>query len=168
MSPQQQTITEKEVHLAHREREHQTTLRVLRAYPADKASFKPHPTSMTALETAWMMILIGGDGSDIAAAEMKMEEPPGPPKTWPELIAAYEKAYAGLVRGVKALSDDQLNETMRVPMGPKRTESYRRGDVLWWGLFGQVHHRGQLSVYLRAVGGKVPAIYGPSGDDPME
>jgi uncharacterized damage-inducible protein DinB len=40
------------------------------------------------------------------------------------------------------------------------------GDMLFGFLFDAVHHRGQLSSYLRPMGGKVPSIYGPSGDDP--
>ena len=38
-------------------------------------------------------------------------------------------------------------------------------NMLWGFLFDMVHHRGQLSSYLRPMGGKVPAIYGPSGDE---
>lgn len=166
MTPQQQTASEKEVHLAHQEREHQTTLRVLRAYPPGKASFKPHETSMTAMETAWMMVGMHLGPDDIMAAEMKMSGPPPLPKTWEELIAAYEKAHAELVRKVRAMPDDALNGTFRVPVGKDRMEEHRRGDVLWYSLHGTIHHRGQLSVYLRLVGGKVPSIYGPSGDEP--
>src|SRR6266850_5673437 len=84
MTPQQQTASEKEAHLYHREREHQTTLRVLRAYPPGKASFKPHETSMTAMETAWMMVGMHLGPDDIMAAEMKMTGPPPAPKTWEE------------------------------------------------------------------------------------
>jgi uncharacterized damage-inducible protein DinB len=40
------------------------------------------------------------------------------------------------------------------------------GDMLWGFLFDAIHHRGQLSAYLRPMGAKVPSIYGPSGDDP--
>ncbi len=39
-------------------------------------------------------------------------------------------------------------------------------EFLWLFLFDAVHHRGQLSTYLRPMGGKVPSIYGPSADDP--
>ena len=39
-------------------------------------------------------------------------------------------------------------------------------DLVWGMLHDQIHHRGQLSVYLRIVGGKVPSIYGPSADEP--
>ena len=123
MTPQQQTVSEKEVHLSHQELEHQTTLRVLRAYPPGKASFKPHETSMTAMETAWMMIGMHLGPDDILAAEMKMTGPPPPPKTWEELIAAYEKAHAELVRKVRALPDDALNGTIRVPVAKDRWRS---------------------------------------------
>jgi DinB family len=40
------------------------------------------------------------------------------------------------------------------------------GHMSWIGLFDAIHHRGQLSVYLRPMGGRVPSIYGPSADDP--
>jgi uncharacterized damage-inducible protein DinB len=40
-----------------------------------------------------------------------------------------------------------------------------RGGMAWGMLFDLIHHRGQLSVYIRPMGGKVPSIYGPSGDE---
>ena len=40
------------------------------------------------------------------------------------------------------------------------------GAFLWYLFFDAIHHRGQLSAYIRPMGGKVPSIYGPSGDDP--
>jgi uncharacterized damage-inducible protein DinB len=43
----------------------------------------------------------------------------------------------------------------------------RRLDVIWANLFDVIHHRGQLSVYVRMAGGKVPSIYGPSADEPV-
>jgi len=39
------------------------------------------------------------------------------------------------------------------------------GGLLWIALFDFIHHRGQLTTYIRPMGGKVPSIYGPSGDD---
>ena len=39
------------------------------------------------------------------------------------------------------------------------------GEFFWFSLLDAIHHRGQLSVYIRPMGGKVPSIYGPSGDD---
>lgn len=168
MTPQQQTITEKESHLTHQELEHQTTMRVLRAYPPEKASFKPHPTSMSAMETAWMMVGTQFDPDQIMGGELEMKEPPPPPSAWAELITTCEKNHAALVRKVGAMSDEAFNGTIRVPVAKNRMEDRRRGDVLWYFLHALIHHRGQLSVYLRMVGGKVPSIYGPSGDEPWD
>jgi len=166
MSPQQQTLTEKDIQLVQYELEHKTTSRLLRAYPAAKASFKPHETSMTAMETAWMMVGMLLDPDEIMAAELKMTGPPAPPASWDELIAAYEEAYAAFVRKLSSIPSEALNATIRVPVAKGRTEEHRRSDMLWYFLHALIHHRGQLSVYLRMVGGKVPSIYGPSGDEP--
>jgi len=166
VAPQLQAVSEKDVHLAHQEREHRTTIRVLNAYSPDKESFRPHATSMTAIETAWMMVGMQLDLDGVMADEMKMTGPPPVPKTWQELTAAYEKAHAELVRKLRAIPDEALNGTIRVPVAKDRMEAHRRGDVLWYFLHALIHHRGQLSVYLRMVGGKVPSIYGPSGDEP--
>ena len=41
------------------------------------------------------------------------------------------------------------------------------GDALWFELFDHIHHRGQLSVYVRLAGAKLPSIYGPTADEPI-
>jgi uncharacterized damage-inducible protein DinB len=59
-----------------------------------------------------------------------------------------------------------MNETVQFYTGPKTLGDFKVIDFLWFMLLDCIHHRGQLSAYLRPVGGKVPAIYGPSGDEP--
>ena len=54
---------------------------------------------------------------------------------------------------------------MQLFVAPKTLGDYPTMEFLWFLLFDHIHHRGQLSVYLRMVG-KVPSIYGPSGDQP--
>jgi uncharacterized damage-inducible protein DinB len=51
-------------------------------------------------------------------------------------------------------------------VGPGQVADVPVADMLWIMLLDAVHHRGQLSVYLRMAGGKVPSIYGPSADEP--
>src|SRR6266853_2287577 len=104
--PQLHAFTEKDSHLSHQELEHPTTLRVLRAYPPEKASFKPHETSMTAIETAWMMACMQLDLDEVMADVMKMTGPPPIPRIWQELVAAYEKAHAEFVRKLRAIPDE--------------------------------------------------------------
>jgi uncharacterized damage-inducible protein DinB len=92
---------------------------------------------------------------------------PKPPGDYEEVVSAFEKARRETVANVAKASDEELNRTMQFPVGPGgKMGDVRRQDVLWMTLMDQVHHRGQLSVYLRMAGAKVPSIYGPSADEP--
>jgi uncharacterized damage-inducible protein DinB len=64
------------------------------------------------------------------------------------------------------LDDEAWGRTVRLLMNGRSVWETTLGDMLFGFLFDAVHHRGQLSSYLRPMGGKVPSIYGPSGDDP--
>jgi len=67
---------------------------------------------------------------------------------------------------VRKANDAELNKTIKFFTGPKQMGDVRRLDFFWFLLSDMIHHRGQLSVYLRMAGGKVPSIYGPSADEP--
>ena len=72
-------------------------------------------------------------------------------------------AHAHLVRSTP---DDKLQETVKFFTGPGQMGDFTRLDFAWFLLHDQIHHRGQFSIYLRLADAKVPAIYGPSGDEP--
>ena len=152
------------------ELEHQRTMRVLRAYPDDQSDFKPHERSKTARDVAWPMVL-GQERLMIKALTTGFDwsAPPGKPPEAPakmsEVAAAAEQAHGRALEALKAAADAKLDGTVQFFVGPKQMGDIPVMDFLWFLLFDQVHHRGQLSVYLRMVG-KVPAIYGPSGDEP--
>jgi uncharacterized damage-inducible protein DinB len=153
------------------DREHATTLRVLRAYPADQADLRPHPRCRSAREIAWTFVLERALGTKVlnnefAAAPPARSAPPSPPADWSALIAAYEKAHADYGALIRGWSDAELQQTVKFFTAPKTMGEWRRLDFAWLLLCDEIHHRGQLSVYLRAAGGKVPSIYGPSGDEP--
>jgi uncharacterized damage-inducible protein DinB len=82
------------------------------------------------------------------------------------MITAYENAHTELVPLVSKLDDKSWNEkpTQFIVDGRVFFETHM-GHMFWLGLFDAIHHRGQLATYIRAAGGKVPAIYGPSADD---
>jgi uncharacterized damage-inducible protein DinB len=63
------------------------------------------------------------------------------------------------------MDDAALEQTVQFPVGPGKFGDFRKIDFCWFLLHDHIHHRGQLSVYIRLAGGKVPAIYGPSGDE---
>lgn len=146
------------------------TKRVLRAYPEDKANMKPHEKSGSARELAWIFVLgpnlmtkaltTGFDWSNPSGG------PPAAPQTMKEIVAAADQAHQRLVDTVSAMDEAELDETVQFFVGPKTLGEFTKLGFLEMVLFDHVHHRGQLSVYLRMAGAKVPSIYGPSADEP--
>jgi uncharacterized damage-inducible protein DinB len=83
------------------------------------------------------------------------------------MIRAYEKAHGELAPALERLDDQTWNEkTTQFVMDGRVLFELPLGEMFWLGLFDAIHHRGQLSVYIRPMGGRVPSIYGPSADDP--
>lgn len=152
------------------DREHARTLRVLRAFPADQADLRPNPKCRSAREIAWTFVLERGLGTRVLNDEFATRppagKPPQPPAAWDDLVSAFEKAHADYREVVRHYSDTELAQTVKFFTGPKTMGDWRRLDFAWFLLHDEIHHRGQLSVYVRAAGGKVPSIYGPSGDEP--
>ena len=167
MATTAQPTTEREHYLASFEREYQTTLRVLKAYPAAKGDLKFSDRSSTATEIAWTLAISQMVVEPILTVP-KLEPMPKPaPADFKQVISTFEKAHADVTAKLSKLNDQTFNSTIVMPVGPGgATASIRRADALWMMLSDTVHHRGQLSVYLRASGAKVPSIYGPSGDEP--
>jgi len=141
-------------------------VRLFKALPADKLDYRPHPRSMSAKDLVW---LLAGELKDAAVIVQKHEvsfSMPPAPASLAELIAAYEKNAAALKRKVAKLDGAAWAKTAKLLMEGKVAWEAPLGDMLWGFLFDAIHHRGQLSTYIRPMGGKVPSIYGPSADDP--
>ncbi|MEZ5362606.1 MAG: DinB family protein [Bryobacterales bacterium] len=150
------------------EQEMQTTANVLSAVPTDHLDYQPDAKSKTGLglvrhitlEDEWLL-------SSIANGEFT--PPPDDSDacgimTPAEAVAQYkDRVHAALDR-VKAMSGDQLVSVIDF-FGMMQMPAVA---YLSLAMKHSVHHRGQLSSYLRAMGGKVPSIYGPSADVPME
>ena len=166
MATTAQPTTEREHYLASFEREYQTTLRVLKAYPPAEGKLKFSDRSSTATEIAWTLAISQMVVEPILTVP-KLEPMPMPaPASFNEVVTAFEKAHASATSKLAKLNDATFNSTIVMPVGPKgATASIRRADALWMMLSDTIHHRGQFSVYLRASGAKVPSIYGPSGDE---
>jgi uncharacterized damage-inducible protein DinB len=149
------------------EREHPITKKVLRAYPADKGAYKNHPNNSTALQIAWTFVIENNVAMAALKGPLKLDGAfPPPPAKFEEVITAYEKTSKQLLDAVMAAPDSRLGEKIAFPTGPKQMGEMPVIDFLWFMLMDSIHHRGQLSVYIRPAGGKVPSIYGPSGDEP--
>ena len=152
------------------DREHETTMKVLRAYPEDQLDFKPHEMSKSARDLAWIFVLERRLGTFLQenafAKEMPSGSPPPPPASWSEQLEALEKAHREFRGLIESTPEAKLTETIRFFVAPKTMGDIPRLVSAWGLLHDQIHHRGQFSVYLRMVGGKVPSIYGPTLDEP--
>jgi uncharacterized damage-inducible protein DinB len=169
-SPAAATSSARQQFLDTYQREHQTTMRVLRAYPTDKLDLQPHPKLKTARDLAWIFVLERGLGSavwqDAFASGGPSGEMPPAPESWEQLLGALEKAHQDFAELVFNTSEEDLMKTVKFMVGPKTLGDFKRIDFAWFLLSDQIHHRGQFSVYLRMADGKVPSIYGPSADEP--
>lgn len=147
--------------------EQATTLKVLRAFPAARADYQPHERSSTALKLAWTFVV----ENNVALAALRGPLDlsggfPPAPATFGEVLGAYESSAKELMETLERTPESRLGETVKFFTGPKQMGDVPVGELLWFMLMDSVHHRGQLSVYVRCAGGKVPSIYGPSADEP--
>jgi len=162
----QQMLSEKDMYVTRFEIEHQITRKVLRAYPADKADLKPSERSQSARDVAWSLVQYETEVERIIQGGPMPTEMPPTPARWPEILEAFDEVHKKATTKLGKLTDEAANGTVRTMTGPKQEGDVRKGDMLWAMLNEIIHKRGQFSVYLRMAGGKVPSIYGPSGDEP--
>ena len=152
------------------EREHAITMKVLRAYPAGRADLRPHPQCRTAKELAWVFVLERGLGTmllqDAFAQGPPAGEAPPVPDRWEDVLDQLEAAHREFGERVASLTEEELDGRVSFFTGPQKMGTYTRREILWFLLHDQIHHRGQFSIYLRMADGRVPSIYGPSGDEP--
>jgi hypothetical protein len=140
--------------------------RVLRAVPADQLGYRPHPKSTCAGDIVWLLASELSDACVIVdKGELDFVLPPAP-ATLDESIRAYERNATELEKRIARLDDAAWARKVRFLTDGKVAWEAPLGEMLWGFLFDAIHHRGQLSSYLRPMGGKVPSIYGPSADDP--
>jgi len=156
------------------EQEMKTTKRVLAAVPDSKRDYRPDPNGRTAAELAEHIAL-----SDVmflqGINDLSFDKVFGDPEASKRAAAAlpknsagladwYEKNFSAELNKVKKLTPEQLNTTINF-FGAFNLPAH--GYLLFLNNHS-VHHRGQLSAYLRPCGGKVPDIYGGSYDEPWQ
>lgn len=140
-----------------------TTKKVLAA--VKDGDWKPDPKSRSAREIAWHIVaseiwfLNGIASQDFTPADEKANMPSG----LEGIITYYEAEYPKALARVKALPAEKLAQIVDF-YGMKMPNI----SLLGFALVHSVHHRAQLSTYLRPLGGKCPDIYGGSADFPWE
>jgi len=137
-----------------------TTLRVIERIPED-STYRPDPASRTAQEIAWQILCEERMIIDAMEQGEAAWAPPPMPASMRDVAAEYARQSREIVRRWNSLPAARWSGTIAF-FGSQRPAS----EMAWSFLFDIVHHRGQISTYLRPMGAKVPQIYGPSGDEP--
>jgi uncharacterized damage-inducible protein DinB len=154
------------------DREVERSRRALREVPEGKYDWKPHEKSMifgylanmVATIPMWISMEITQDELDVAPAEgSNMEQKKL--DTSEALIEALDKAATGAREAFAKTTDDHLRTSWRLLARGQVVMEAPRYEMIQDTINHWAHHRGQMTVYLRLMGAKVPAIYGPSADD---
>ncbi len=156
--------------IAELEQESQTTRKCLERVPADKFNWKPHEKSMefgrlathVAEMHSWTVNTVNDPELDFAKFDYK----PFEPKTTEDLVDHFEKCLAGAMEALKGATDDIWHEPWSLRNGEQIYFTMPKIVVMRSMVLNHiVHHRGQLSVYLRLNDIPVPSLYGPSADE---
>jgi uncharacterized damage-inducible protein DinB len=154
----------KEMFLKFWEKEAATTRNVLARIP-EGSDYRPDPKSRTAREIAWLIVRV-----HVALVEgfekgvLEWTEVPVP-ATMKAVLDAYDRE--NLVKRLQAVDSARWDGRVPFMMGGQQVMNETAYDNAFGFLFDIIHHRGQLTTYLRAMGSTVPQIYGPSADEPM-
>jgi uncharacterized damage-inducible protein DinB len=155
----------KDFFIKHWEKEATATRKVISRIPDDKSDYRADPKARNAREIAWLIVREEAslvDGLEKAAFDWV--EVPCPAKV-AQVIADYDRQHDSLTKRLKAIPAPRWEEKVPFMMDGKEVMRENGYDMAWGFLLDQIHHRGQLSTYLRPMGAKVPAIYGPSADE---
>ena len=141
--------------------EYTTTRRVLAALPDHQHGWQSHEKGFTAGALAWHIAtadcyFLQG----ILEGEFSKPAKMGRPPTTAGIVEYYEKTMPALLERAQSLTGEQAAKELTFV-------TWTNPAVIFMNFSTQhtIHHRGQLSAYLRAMGAKVPSIYGPSGDE---
>jgi uncharacterized damage-inducible protein DinB len=88
-------------------------------------------------------------------------------KTVNEMVKIFKKNMEKAIEIVEEMSEEEWEEPAKMLSGGEVAWEDSKEALAWGMLFDAIHHRGQLSTHIRPLGGKVPSIYGPSGDSEM-
>lgn len=154
------------------DREVERSRKALAQAPSGKSDWKPHERSMAfgylanmvATIPMWLQMQIERDELDVAPPKGQGVRPE-PKETSEELIKALDEAANGLRSALDKTTDEHLRTNWKLLAGGNVVLEDPRYVMIQDTINHWTHHRGQMTVYLRLMGAKVPALYGPSADD---
>lgn len=162
----------KDALIAELKQESSSTKKMLEKVPMDKKDWKPHEKSMTlgrlathvADTTHWASDIIHIDDFDF----MKDYKTRPIANSQEELLATFQANLDKAIADLEAMTDEDFNKPWTVRRGEQVMFSLpKKVAIRGWAFNHLIHHRGQLSVYLRLLNIPVPGMYGPSADEQM-
>lgn len=146
-----------------------TTRRLLERVPSDKGQWKPHAKSFAlghlAQLVAWMP---GWIANTLTHADLDIGAAPGYSfEPTERLLAMFDENVDSARRALRSVDDHAWGQTWSLKRGGQALWSAPRGVVVRNHISHLVHHRGQLTVYLRLIDVPLPPIYGPTADERM-
>jgi DinB family len=159
-------MDEKALFLKFWEKEIPATRKVIERIPED-ASYRPDPKSRTAREIAWLIVHEGVTLADgLEKGVLRWIDVPAP-DNMKAIVERFDREYASIGRRLKALDAATFEAKVPFMFGDQQVMNESGYENAWGFLFDIIHHRGQITTYLRAMGSTVPQVYGPSADEPM-
>jgi len=159
-------MSTREFCLARRKTEIPTFVKVLKAVPQTSRDYRPEPRSRTAAELAALLATeVAALASLLETGTVQWKEEP-PAATMADIVASFERSATAATERMQRMDETAWTRKGRFLMEGAPPWEDTIENFVWGFLFDAIHHRGQLTTYLRPMGGKVPSIYGPSADDP--
>ena len=164
-------LSNREFFIQRWQQEYSGFVRVLKALPGDRLDYRPHPRSRSAGELVALLVTSQQSCTHLCKSRksfyssLRWKEPAAFGDL-SHMISTYERDHSQLASELNSLDDNAWNhQAWLVQDNEEILLKDTVGGLLWIALFDTVHHRGQLSTYIRPMGGNVPSIYGPSADD---
>lgn len=145
-----------------------TTRRLLERVPDDKGPWKPHPKSFALGHLAQLVATMPGwVTGTLRDTQLDLSESPGYSfETTETLLSQFDKHVSEAREAIASMKDEDLATLWSLRHGDQVLFTAPRGRVVRSHINHLIHHRGQLSVYLRLVDVPIPSIYGPTADEP--
>jgi uncharacterized damage-inducible protein DinB len=163
MRPDHATLILESVGLPSLQAEYPVTRNVIAAIPADKVDFRPDSIARSAIDLAWHIVTAENRFLEAVlsgAFDLTPRPRPDTVRSPADVNAWYEERFARNVERLKEVSGEQLLNTIDF----RGVLNFPAVIYVQVALSHTVHHRGQLSMYLRPMGATVPSIYGESHD----
>ena len=143
--------------------ENNLTRSILKAIPHDKLDYRPHERSPSTGQVAWTIVRGLHVRVDVAS-QGSGDVIRDPHPALAEILNRFEEMSRQHAVQLKSFPLENWARVGQLRVGDRLAMEGPASDIVWLFHFDEIHHRGQLSTYLRPMGAKVPSIYGASGD----